>query len=212
MRPSDEGGKSEPWFAFEITGCSETLAHGDGTTRPAAISTGVWRPSRLMSTSSRSCAVGLSDALGGQAIVTRGGADDSPIRHGRRTSPPSGLPVKAELALSCSDMARAAFQGENMPLSLSAEELDLLLELARPIDQRQREQFFARGDDRARGGGRTNRDRAWRGASGRAHDPASLFRPARARGEQIPPPLTPEPSPSCRFVCRRVASLPRRGL
>jgi hypothetical protein len=28
------------------------------------------------------------------------------------------------------------------PLSLSAEELDLLLELARPIDQRQRDQFL----------------------------------------------------------------------
>jgi hypothetical protein len=34
------------------------------------------------------------------------------------------------------------FQGGNMPLSLSTEEMDLLLELAAPINQRQRDQFL----------------------------------------------------------------------
>ena len=37
-----------------------------------------------------------------------------------------------------------------MPLSLSAEELDLLLALAAPIDQRQRHQFYLRRPTRSR--------------------------------------------------------------
>jgi hypothetical protein len=36
------------------------------------------------------------------------------------------------------------------PLSLSSEELDLLLELARPIDQRQRSEFLARSPPSSR--------------------------------------------------------------
>jgi hypothetical protein len=39
-------------------------------------------------------------------------------------------------------MARPAWSRPNMPLSLSTEEMDLLLSLAAPIDQRQREQFL----------------------------------------------------------------------
>jgi len=37
---------------------------------------------------------------------------------------------------------RAAFRGRNMPLSLTTEEMDLLLTLAAPIEQRQRDQFL----------------------------------------------------------------------
>ena len=76
-------------------------------------------------------------------------------------------------------VARLAFPETPMPLSLTTEEMDLLLTLAAPIEHRNLDQFL-RGGGRARGGLRTNRRRArlWRRASGRPRGAATVFRPA----------------------------------
>ena len=73
-----------------------------------------------------------------------------------------------------------------MPLALSTEELDLLLSLAAPIDQRQRDQFL-REVGRDRGGGGANR-----------HCPGVVHRVARGvqRRFFVPPEL---PNASPRF-------------
>ena len=57
-----------------------------------------------------------------------------------------------------------------MPLSFSAEEMDLLLSLAAPIDHRQRDQFLHEVAAELEAGLRPNRGpaRPWRAASGRA--------------------------------------------
>ena len=67
-----------------------------------------------------------------------------------------------------------------MPLSLSTEELDLLLALAAPIDHRNRDQFLHEvAAELEAAADRTGiRARPWRGASGGAHGSETVFRPA----------------------------------
>ena len=66
------------------------------------------------------------------------------------------------------------------PLHLSDEEMDLLLALAAPIDQRQRTQFLTEVTAAIRGGGGANQRRPWPGAPAGAHGSEALFRSAAA--------------------------------
>jgi hypothetical protein len=65
-----------------------------------------------------------------------------------------------------------------MPLSLTTEEMDLLLSLAAPIDQRQRTQFLTEVTTAIDGANR-HRVRPWRAASHRARCSEEIFFSAR---------------------------------